>query len=95
MDALEVSVVPILLMEPTVAAVISTSMGKDQRMGAACVSIVTASMEIMNLETLSVAVGHQGLQWRNWQKKTWQRAAPNCVTHHLPFSSRNCVDNAG
>ena len=53
MDAPEVSVAPVLLMEPAVAMVISTSMGKDQRMGAACVSTVTASMEIMNLEAPS------------------------------------------
>ena len=35
------------------AMAISTSMGKDQGTGAACVSIVTASMEIMNLRPLS------------------------------------------
>ena len=37
-------------MEPTIATVISTSMGRDQRTGAVYVSTVPASMEIMNLE---------------------------------------------
>ena len=26
----------------------------------------------------------QGLQWRNWQKKIWQKADPECVAHHRP-----------
>ena len=60
MDAPEVSAAPIPPMEPTTATVISTSMGKDQTMGAACMSSVTTSMEIMNLEVPSVAVGCQG-----------------------------------
>ena len=34
MDVPEASAVPIPLMEPTIAMVISTSMGRDQRMGA-------------------------------------------------------------
>ena len=46
-----------------------------------CVSTVTTSMEILNLEAPSVAVGCQGLQWRNSWKKIWQKAAPKCVTH--------------
>ena len=46
-------------MEPTIAMVISTSMGRDQRMGAVYVSTVTALMEIMNSEA-PMAVGHQG-----------------------------------
>ena len=37
-------------MEPMMAMVISTSMGRGQRMGAVYVSTVTASMKIMNLE---------------------------------------------
>ena len=41
---------PILLMEPAIATVISTSMGRDQRTGAVYVSTMTAYMEIMNLE---------------------------------------------
>ena len=94
MDVPEVSAALVLLMEPVVAMVISTSMEKDQRMGAACVSTVTASMEIMNLEAPSVAVGHKGLQLRNWQKKIWQRATPECVTHCFPFSWKNCVHNS-
>ena len=60
MDAHEVSAAPVPLMELTVATVISTSMGKDQRIDAACVSIVTALMEIMNLGDPSVVVGCQG-----------------------------------
>ena len=50
MDVPETSVALILLMEPAITMVISTSMGRDQRMGAVYVSTVTASMEIMNLE---------------------------------------------
>ena len=59
MDAPEVSAAPIAPMDPTVATVISTSMWKDQGMGAACVSTVTTSMEIMNLEAPSVVIGCQ------------------------------------
>ena len=62
MDAPEVSGAPVLPMEAAVAMVFSTSMRKDQRMGAACVLTVTALMDIMNLEALSVAVGCLGLQ---------------------------------
>ena len=60
MDVPEASAAPILLMEPTIAMVISTSMGRDQRMDAVYVSTVTASMEIMNLEAPSIVVGCQG-----------------------------------
>ena len=60
MDAPGVSADPVPPREPTVATVISTSMEKDQGMGAACVSTVTDSMEILNLEALSVVVGCQG-----------------------------------
>ena len=40
--------------------VISTSMEKDQGTVAACVLTVTALIEIMNLEALSVVVACQG-----------------------------------
>ena len=33
----------------------------------------------------------RGLPWRNWQKKIWQKATPECVTHH---SRKNCVHNS-
>ena len=50
MDVPEATAAPIPLMEPVIATVISTSMGRDQRMDAVYVSTVTASIEIMNLE---------------------------------------------
>ena len=50
MDVHEASKAPIPLTEPAIAMVVSTSMGRDQRMGAVHVSTVTASMEILNLE---------------------------------------------
>ena len=59
MDVPETSVALILLIEPMVTTVISTFMGQDKRMGTVYVSTVTASMEIMNLEAPSMAVGHQ------------------------------------
>ena len=62
MDVPEGSVAPIPPMEPTIAMLISTSMGKDQRMGAACVLTVTSSMEIMNLETPQWQLAVRGLQ---------------------------------
>ena len=49
-----------LLVEPTVAMVISATMCKDQTMGAIYLSTVTASMGLMNLEAPSVAVGCKG-----------------------------------
>ena len=61
MDAPEISMAPGLLMEPTAAAAAtSTSMGKDQRKGAACVLTVTASMETMGLEVPSMVANLQG-----------------------------------
>ena len=56
------------------------SMGWDQKMGAVYVLTMTTSMGIMNLEAPSMAVGCQGLHWRNWPKKTWQRAVPDCCS---------------
>ena len=50
MDVPEASASPIPVMEPAIAMVISPSMGRDQGMGAACVSTVTTSRETMNLE---------------------------------------------
>ena len=87
MDAPEVSAGPSPLMEPTVAMVITTSMGKDQRMGAACVlSTVTASMEIMNLEAPSVAVGCQGSYSGGTGRRRLGRGLPlNATTHALPI----------
>ena len=41
MDVPETSAAPILLIEPTKGTLISTSMGRDQRMGAVYVSTVT------------------------------------------------------
>ena len=49
-----------LLVEPTVAKVISTTMCEDWTMGAIYLLTVTTSMGLMNLEAPSVAVGHQG-----------------------------------
>ena len=60
MDIPETSAAPILLMEPKIAMVISTSMGRDQRMGTVYVLTVTALMKIMNLEAPLMVVGHQG-----------------------------------
>ena len=57
MDVSETSAAPVLLIEPVIATVISTSMGRNQRMGTVYVSTVTTSMEIMNLEATSMAVG--------------------------------------
>ena len=93
MDVPEASKAPIPVMEPTIAMAISTSMGKDQGMGAACVLTVTTSMEILNLEAPQWQLATRELQWRNWQKKIWQKAVPECVTHHFPFSWKNCVHN--
>ena len=59
MDVPEASTAPILVTESMIAMVISTSMGRDQGTGAACVLTVTTSLEIMNLEAPSVVVGHQ------------------------------------
>ena len=50
MDVPETGVAPIPLIEPMIAMVISSSMGRDQSMGAVYVSTVTALIEIMNLE---------------------------------------------
>ena len=49
-DVHEASASPIPLMEPMIAMVVSTSMGRDQRMGAVHVSSVTALMKILDLE---------------------------------------------
>ena len=49
-----------LLVEPTVAMVISSTMCEDQTMGAIYLLTVTTSMGLMNLEALSVVVGCQG-----------------------------------
>ena len=59
-DIPETGVAPILPIEPMIATVISTSMGRDQRMGAVYVLTVNASMKIMNLEAPSMAVSCQG-----------------------------------
>ena len=56
MDVPKTGVAPIPLIEPMIAMVIFTSMGRDQIIGAVYVSTVTASMEIMNLEA-PMAVG--------------------------------------
>ena len=45
---------------PIILQGISTSMGWDKKMGAVYVSTMTTSMQIMNLEAPSMAVGHQG-----------------------------------
>ena len=50
MDVPEASMVPIPVMEPAIAMVISTSMGRDQGMYSVCLLTVTALIEIMNLE---------------------------------------------
>ena len=60
MDVLQTCVAHIPLIEPAIATVISTSMGRDQRMGTVYVLTVTALLGIMNLEASSMAVGHQG-----------------------------------
>ena len=59
-DVPETSAAPILLIEPTITIVISTSMGRDQSRGTVYVSTMTASMETMNLEAPSMVVGCQG-----------------------------------
>ena len=51
---------PIPPIEPMIATMISTSMGRDQRIGAVYVSTMTTLMGIMNLEAHSMVVGHQG-----------------------------------
>ena len=50
-----------LLVEPTVATVISTTMCQDQTMGIIYLSTVATSMGLMNLEATSAADGYQGL----------------------------------
>ena len=50
MDVPVASAVTISLMEPMIAMVISTSVGRDQGTGTIYVPTVTALMEIMNLE---------------------------------------------
>ena len=60
MDVPEASVAPILPIEPMIATLISTSMGRGQRMGAVYVLTMTTLMGIMNLKALSMAVGCQG-----------------------------------
>ena len=60
MDVPEAGATPILPIEPMIATVISTSVGRDQRMGIVYVSTMTALMGIMNLEAPSMAVGYQG-----------------------------------
>ena len=47
-----------------------------------CVSTLTASMEILNWRSPQWCLAARGLQWRNWQKKIWWKAAPECVAHH-------------
>ena len=49
-----------LLVEPTVAMVISITICQDQTMGAIYLSTVTTSMGLMNVEAPSVVVGCQG-----------------------------------
>ena len=49
-----------LLVESTVATVISTTMCQDQTMGTVYLSMVTTYMGVMNLEVPSAVVGHQG-----------------------------------
>ena len=60
MDVPEASTAPIPVTELAIATAISTSMGKDQGMGDACVLAGTALMEILNLEAPSMAVGCWG-----------------------------------
>ena len=60
MDVPEAGVAPVPPMEPAIATVIYTSMGRDQRMSAIYVFTMTTLMGIMNLEAPSMAVGCQG-----------------------------------
>ena len=60
MDVPETSAALIPLIEPEIAIVISTSMEWDQKMGTVYVLTMTTSIEIMNLEVPSMAVGCQG-----------------------------------
>ena len=60
MDSPEASAPPVLQGEPTVARVVSTTMGQDQIMGTVYVSTITASIEVMKLEAPSLVVGCQG-----------------------------------
>ena len=50
MDVPEAGATPIPPIEPMITTVISTSMGRDQRMGTVYVLTMTASMGIMNME---------------------------------------------
>ena len=76
MDVPETNVAPILLMDPAIAMVISTSMGRDQRMCTVYVSTLTASMEIMNLEAPSMVVDHQGATVEELAKEDLAEGCP-------------------
>ena len=59
-DSPQTRVAQELLVEPTVAMVISSTICQDQTTGTVYLSTVTTSMGLMNLEAPSVAVGCQG-----------------------------------
>ena len=60
LDVPKAGAASILPIKPTIGTVISTSMGRDQRMGTVYVSTRTTPIGIINLEAPSRAVGHQG-----------------------------------
>ena len=59
-DALGGSKAPISQLESSLRMVISTSLGRCPSMGTVFMLMLTASMEVMNLEALSEVEGHQG-----------------------------------
>ena len=59
MDSPETCAALVLLVEPVVDMVVSTTMGRDQIMGTIYVLTITASIEVMKLEALPLAVDCQ------------------------------------
>ena len=87
MDVPEVSVATIPLTEPAIAIVISTSMGRDQRMGAVCVNCDCLDGD-NEFGGPPMAVGCQEATVEELVEEDLAEGHPDCVNWHFPFFGR-------
>ena len=82
-------------MDPAIATVVSTTLGRDQRMGIIHVSTVTTSMDILNLGGPPITVGCQGVTVDELAEDLADDP-PNCICIYvlLPYLWENCVHNS-
>ena len=74
-DAPGASKVPMSLLEPGLRTVILTLVGRFPSTGTIFMSMLTISMEVMNLEAPSEVEGHQGGQG---ERASWRRPGGGC-----------------